>query len=76
MFNVVENGDEHLVFRHTKCGRIRVLMRTVMDNTVHIQIQTVELWYPVLGDELRDGRIPLTEPPEEFGDTHGGSKLM
>lgn len=34
-------------------------------------VEIVELWDTVLGDELRDGGIPLGDPSEELGDTHG-----
>jgi hypothetical protein len=32
-------------------------------------VEAVELGNPVLGDELRDGRIALGEPSEELGNT-------
>lgn len=45
-------------------------MCTVVNDTVHVEIEAVELWNAILSDELRDGRIPLREPSEELGDTH------
>jgi len=32
-------------------------------------VEAVELGNPVLGDQLRDGRIALREPSEELGNT-------
>ena len=39
-------------------------LRTVMDDSVHIKVKTVEFWNTVLCNELRYGRIPLTDPAE------------
>ena len=42
------------------------IVRTVVDDSVHIKIKTVEFRNPILSNELRDGWIPLTQPPEKF----------
>lgn len=52
MFNIVEDGDKHLVFRHSKGRRVRVLVSAIMDDSVHIEVETVELWNPILRDKL------------------------
>ena len=49
-------------------------MGTIVDNLVHVEIETIELWNSVVGDELGDGRISLAHPSEEFRDTHGGGR--
>ena len=74
MFDIIENRDEHLIFRHAKCRRIAILVRAVVNNTVHIKIQIVEFGYPILCDQDRDRRIPLAQPAKEFRNTHGESK--
>ena len=38
MLDIIEDGDEHLVLGHTKCGRIGVIVGTVMDDAIHIQL--------------------------------------
>lgn len=38
-------------------------------------IEAIELWYPVLRDELRDGRIPFAQPSEEFWDSHASQAM-
>jgi hypothetical protein len=43
-----------------------------MDDAVHVKIQTIEFWYSILSDELRDRRVSLRHPSEELGDTHCG----
>lgn len=70
MLNVVEDLDEHLVLSHTKGGRVRFRMSAVMDDAIHIEVKTVEFGYPVLCNELRDGRISLAQPSEELWHTH------
>ena len=45
-------------------------MRAVVDNAVHVEVEAVELRDAVLCDELRDRRISLRHPSEEFRDTH------
>ena len=70
MLDIVEDRDKHLVFRHPESGRVRVLMRAVVDNAVHVEVEAVELGDAVLCDELRDRRISLRHPSEELRDTH------
>ena len=41
-------------------------MGAVVDDAVHVQIKTVELWDAVLCNELRDSRIPFAHPSEEL----------
>jgi hypothetical protein len=41
----------------------------IVDNSIHVQVEVVELGNAVLSDELRDGRIALREPAEELGNT-------
>jgi hypothetical protein len=41
----------------------------VVDDAVHVEVEVIELGNAVLGDQLRDSRIALREPPEELGDT-------
>ena len=64
--------DKHFIFRHTKGDGIRLIVSTIMDDAVHVKIQTVEFWDSILGDELRDRRVSLRHPSEELGDTHCG----
>lgn len=45
-------------------------MRAVVDNAVHVEVKTVEFWYAILCDQLRDRRISFAHPSEELGDTH------
>lgn len=45
-------------------------MCAIMDDAVHIQIQTIELWDPIFCNQLGDGWISLAEPSEEFGNPH------
>lgn len=52
MLDVVENGDEHLLFTHPECRIVRILVRTIVDDAVHVKIQTIEFWYPVFCDQL------------------------
>ena len=44
-------------------------MGAVVDDAVHVEVEVIELRNAVLGDQLRNGRIALREPSEEFGDT-------
>lgn len=44
-------------------------MGAVMDDTVHIEVEVVELGDSILSNELRDGGIALREPAEELWDT-------
>ena len=37
-------------------------MGAVVDDAIHVEIETVKFRYPILGDELRDGRISLAHP--------------
>lgn len=75
MLNVVENRNKHLLLRHTKGRIIRIFVGTVMNNTIHIQIQTVEFWYSILRNQLRDRGIPLAHPSEELWDTHDANTI-
>lgn len=72
MFYVIENRNEHFVFSHAKRRGIGVLVSTVVDDAVHVKIQTIKLGDSILSNQLGYRRVPLAEPPEEFGDTHGG----
>jgi hypothetical protein len=48
-----------------------------VNNSVHIQVKAIELGDAILGNELRDGRIPLRKPSEELGNTgKNGISLM
>lgn len=71
MLDVVEYSYEHLVFAQTELCVVRILVGTVVNDAVHVEIQTIEFGDSVLSNELGDGRIALGEPPEEFGNTHG-----
>lgn len=44
-------------------------MGAVVDDAVHVEVEVIELGNAVLGDQLRNGRIALREPSEEFRDT-------
>jgi len=59
MFNVVEYPDEHLIFAQAELRVIRVFVGAVVDDTVHVEVEGVELGDTILGDELRDRRIAL-----------------
>ncbi|KAK4127640.1 hypothetical protein N657DRAFT_220882 [Parathielavia appendiculata] len=39
MFDVVEDGDEHLLLGETEVNIVRVLVRTVVNDAVHIQLR-------------------------------------
>ena len=39
MLDVVENGDKHLLFAEAEGNIVRILVCTVMDNAIHIQLQ-------------------------------------
>ena len=70
MLDIVEYLDEHLVFGQTLGGGgVGVIVGTVVNDAVHVQVKTVELGDTILGDELRDGRVALGEPTKELGDT-------
>jgi hypothetical protein len=43
---------------------------TVVNDTIHVEVETVELGYSVLCNELGDGGISLGKPSEKLGDTH------
>lgn len=70
MFNIVEDLDEHFVFRHAEGRRVRVRMRAIVNDAIHVEIETVEFWYAILRYELRDGRIPFAHPSEELWYSH------
>ena len=70
MLDVVEDSNKHLLLGHAKGCIVGVFMCTVVDDAIHVQVEAVELWYPILCDQLRDGRVPLAHPSEEFRDTH------
>ena len=86
MLDVVEDGNEHLVLGHAGSRAVGVIMRAVVNDTVHVKLQsvkvmatrlnggayveTVKLGDAVLSNELRDARIPLGHPSEELGNTH------
>jgi hypothetical protein len=76
MLNVVEDLDKHLIFRHAKGYGIRFIVSAVVDDAIHVKIEAIKLWDTVFSDELRDRRVSLRHPSEEFGDTHcdGGSR--
>ena len=44
-------------------------MGAVVDNAVHVEVEVIELGNAILSDQLRDSRVALGEPSEEFGDT-------
>ena len=44
-------------------------MSAIVDDTVHVQVEAIELGDAVFGDELRDSWIALREPAKEFRDT-------
>lgn len=91
MLYITKDGDEHLIFGQAKSWRVGILVGTIVNDAIHIQlrqkrvsscpvqrpnqaatyIEAIELWYPVLRNELRDCRIPFAEPSEEFGNSHG-----
>src|SRR5271170_1589986 len=76
MLNVVEDLDKHFIFRHTKGDGIRLIVSTIMDDAVHVKIQTVEFWDSILSNELRDRRVSLRHPSEELRDTHCSGGLQ
>jgi hypothetical protein len=41
-----------LLFTHPECRIVRILVRTIVDDAVHVKIQTIEFWYPVFCDQL------------------------
>jgi hypothetical protein len=45
-------------------------MRAIVNDPIHIEVQCIEFRYPIFCDQLRDGRVPLTHPSKELGDTH------
>jgi len=46
-------------------------MSAVVDNAIHIKVETIELGDPILRDELGYRGISLGHPSKEFGYTHG-----
>ena len=50
-------------------------MRAVVDNTVHVQVQTVEFRNAILCNQLRDSGVSLAHPSEELRNTHDGRVL-
>ena len=74
MLDVVEDLDEHLIFgKPCLGGRVGVVVGAVVNDTVHVEVEVIELGNAVFGDELGYGRIPLREPAEELGDTCSNS---
>src|SRR6201999_2894587 len=57
VFYVVEDSDEHFVLGHPEGRRVGVLVCTIVDDTIHVEVETVELGNAILGDELRYGGI-------------------
>ena len=49
----------------------RVVVRTVVDDAVHVQVEVVELRDLLRGDVLIDQRVALREPAIETRDAHG-----
>lgn len=45
-------------------------MRAIVNDAIHVEIETVEFWYAILRYELRDGRIPFAHPSEELWYSH------
>jgi len=52
MLNIIEYRNEHLFLRHSEGRIVRVLVRAVVDDSIHVKVQGVELGYPILGDQL------------------------
>ena len=69
MLYIVENLNEHLIIADTFSDRVRVAVGAVVDDAIHIQVETIELGNAVLGDQLRDSWVALREPAEEFRNT-------
>jgi hypothetical protein len=57
--DVVEDGEEDVVFRDAERGVIVVRVRTVVDDAVHVQVEGIEFGDAVLLDELRNERVAL-----------------
>lgn len=74
MLDVVKHGNEHLLLRNAYRGIIIVVVCTIVNDTVHVQVEVIEFRYPIFCDELGDGRISLAHPSEEFGDTHSSGE--
>ena len=51
-------------------------MGAIVYDAIHIKIKTVKLRYAVFSNELRNRRIPLTQPAKELWDTHDGWKKV
>lgn len=71
MLDVIEDCDEHLVFGHAEGGRVGVFVCAIVYDSVHVEVETIKFGNAILGDHLRNGRVPLAEPAEKFGNTHG-----
>ena len=70
MLDVVEYLYEHFIFSEWFRGRrVTVIVGAVVNDAIHIQVKVVELGDAILCYQLRDRRIALREPSEEFGDT-------
>ena len=71
MLNVVEDFDEHFVLGDVLGdGNVGVVVCAVVDDAIHVEVETVEFGDAVFCYELRDCWIPLGHPAEEFGDTY------
>lgn len=50
MLNVIEYCKKHLFLRHSERCIVGVFVRAVVDNSIHVQVKTIEFWYPILRD--------------------------
>ena len=62
MLDVIEDGDEHLVFGHAKGRRIGVFVRTVMNDAIHV--------------ELRRTSVGIHQKRPMLGSLHIGSRTL
>ena len=53
MLDIVEDLDEHFVFGDVLCmRRASVIVGTVVNDAVHVEVEAVEFGYTILCDEL------------------------
>ena len=66
LVQILEDPQDHLGFRHL--GTRVVAVRAVVDDSVHVEVERVDLGDVRAEDGLVDERIALGEPAVELGD--------
>ena len=61
---------KYFFFGYSEVSIIVIRMWAGVDDTVHVEVQVVELGDLVLLDDLAEARVALAQPPVELGDPH------